>query len=230
MARKTRKKASRAPPVMTIPQVRRSFEHMEQLLEECSSLSRADQVARLRKEWRKVFHRELSKASAEEFVAYRAEQAATTPHRRRRYRTTRRHGGMASVEHQTRPGMYLAPGQIPNENGSLPLSSGAPSAFGSFTEYISKGFGITVPEPAQQLDPVKGQAQWPVPMKGGAGFMDNMGAVYRQAMMRPIGPSAPTSVMSDLQNIAYGSTVGISPSVPQRTPDYQLGKVYSGPL
>lgn len=217
---------------MTIPEVRRSFEHIEECVDGwLEEGSRAEAATRLRKEWRMVFHRELFKRDAEEFIEHRATRTPSKKKRHSRYRTTRRKGGMAPVDYQTRAGVYLAPGQTPTAQGTLPLSSGASSSFGSFLDYLSSGFGVSVPQRAGDLDPVKGQAEWPSPMKGGSGgIADTASAVYRQALMRPIGPSAPPSVLSDLQSMAYGSTVGVSPSVPQRTPEYQLGKVYSGPL
>lgn len=120
---------------------------------------------------------------------------------------------MAALDASTRAGVYLAPGQIPTAQGTLPLSSGAASVYGSFTDYVSKGF--TNPEIAQQYDPVKGQAAWPVPMKGGRAPRRPVhggsltGSAISQAFMRPIGPSeGPSSVLSDMQRMYYGSTVG----------------------
>ena len=67
-------------------------------------------------------------------------------HSHRRHRTLKRRGGAAPVLSDMRPGIYLAPGQIPDAQGHLPLSSGAKSNFGSYVQYVDKGFWN--PEPA----------------------------------------------------------------------------------
>ena len=203
MARKTRKRTS-TKGVSTIPELRRSFEYVENTVDEMihSHATRAEMVSCLRKEWRKVFDRDLSKSMAESFIDHRLEEKKVTPSSGRRRKTRRHAGGMAPIEAVTRAGHYLAPGQIPTAQGTLPLSSGAASAYGSFTDYVSKGF--TNPEIAQQYDPVKGQAQWPVPMRGGS----LVGSAISQAFMRPIGSSeGPPSVLSDMQRMYNGSSV-----------------------
>lgn len=228
MARKTRKRAASAASkgVSTIPELRRSFEYVEKAVDDMihSHDSREEMIRSLRKEWRQVFHRELSKEMAEAFIEHRVQEKKDQPSAHRRRRHTQRHtGGMAPLDYTTRAGVYLAPGQIPTAQGHLPLSSGAASAFGSFTEYISKGFWN--PEIAPP-----GEAQWPVPMKGGARARkprrttggNLLSSSLSQAFMRPFGSSddGVPSVLSDMQRMYNGSKVGDSPDQTQRAPVY----------
>jgi hypothetical protein len=147
MVRKTRKhhskKSKKGSHALTIPELRRSFEHIEHFVDEkIHSNESKDKIVRdLQKEWYHVFVKELRKKSAEEFVEERMKQCKMT----RRHRTLRRKGGSsalagAPLDYMTRQGVYLAPGSIPTNAGHLPLSDGKESVFGSFVNYVSKGF------------------------------------------------------------------------------------------
>lgn len=92
---------------------------------------------------------------------------------------TRRHRGGAAIsgaplDYTTRQGVYLAPGQIPDKAGHLPLTGDKPSVFGSYLKYVSNGFGIGIPEIAQNMPYstngyVPGMPDWPkVPINMGS--------------------------------------------------------------
>ena len=260
MVRKTRKNTHhKKSKAATIPELRRSFEYIERIAD--LGLSRkesCDKVARdIRREWRKTFNKELDTKSAELFVRNRMEHGAKG-HRR----TTRRHMGGASpiagapLDYTTRQGVYLAPGQIPGSHGHLPLTGNKPSDFGHYIQYVSKGFGIGIPEVAQwNNDPVPGQPPWPhVPAgmgsnavhfsakggkrnsrrklrKGGGLLSDKMesaSAMLSQAFRAP--SSAPPSLVQDLQSKWNGTSVGPSPDQVQRSPHYQIGSMYPKPV
>jgi len=238
MARKTRKhtKGKKASGIASIPELRRSFEHMEDFVDRKMKAKEPKEkcIKDLRKEWYHVFGKELNKASAEAFI-----QGRSAPSRRRTIRGGAALAG-APLDYITRPGMYLAPESIPNANGSLPLSGGAPSTFGSFVQYVQKGFFN--PEIAQQYDPIKGQAAWPSPapgmgsnafMKGGKRRTRRggaAGALLSQAFTRPFMSQAPPGTMQDMQDMWHGKTVGLSPDQVQRSPSYQLGSLYPKPV
>jgi hypothetical protein len=246
MVRKTRrhfgKNKKGAAGIYSIPELRRSFEHIEEFVDKkIAGKEGKERIAvDLRKEWQKVFMKEIDKKSAEAFV----ESAIEKSHTQRRHRTLKRRGGAAPVLSDTRPGLYLAPGQIPDAEGHLPLSSGAKSNFGSYVQYVDKGFWN--PEPAQSYDPVPGQTAFPMPYKG-TGTNDvhfsakggakrrgrtlrkrggNLGATLSQAFARPVPASVPAGVLQDAQDMWYGKEVGPSPDQVQRSPTYQLGSVY----
>ncbi len=131
MVRKTRKNTHhKKSKAVTIPELRRSFEHIERVAD--SGLSRKEsyeKVARdVRKEWRKIFSKELDKKSAELFVTNRMN------HSKGHHRMTQRHKGGAALagaplDYTTRQGVYLAPGQIPDKAGHLPLTGDKASNF-----------------------------------------------------------------------------------------------------
>jgi hypothetical protein len=257
MVRKTRRyylsKNKKEKGVYTIPELRRGFEHIEKYIDDKIKLreSKETLVKDLRKEWSRTFFYELDKKSAESFIS---DKLSKVPH----HRKTRKHGGAgaqlantqtpiagAPLDYTTRQGIYLAPGQIPDNAGHLPLSDGAKSNFGSFVQYIDKGFWN--PEPGQSYDPVPGQPPWPVPPKdmgdntvhfsSKGGKRKNRtrkakrggsltGTILSQAFTRPISSSSPPGILQDMQDMWHGKEVGPSPDQVQRQPAYQLGSVY----
>ena len=259
MPRKTRKHGShkKSKGIYSIPELRRSFEHIESYINGkiAHKESKEKLVKDNRKEWSKVFFKDLDKKSAESFVSDRLSKK----HKRR----TLKGGGVAPLagaplDYITRQGIYLAPGQIPDSEGHLPLSNGDTSSYGSFVPYVDKGFWN--PEPGQSYDPVQGQTRFPtsVPVgmgsnlfqKGGkrqirqirqarqarktrrrgGGLIRDMGTVISQALSHPASPSAPPSIFKDGQDMWYGKPVGLTPDLALRMPDYKLGSVYPKPV
>jgi hypothetical protein len=259
MVRKTRKHQSRkkATGVYSIPELRRSFEHIEEYVDQKIALKESKEklIRDLRKEWSKVFLKELDKKSADAFISERLGKKHHS-----RHRTLRKRGGAgaqlgntytpiagAPNDYTTRAGIYLAPGQIPDRAGHLPLSDGAKSNFGSYVQYVSKGFDVSIPEPAQPLDQlgipnqVRFPTSTPVGMgdntvhfasKGGGRRKTRRGgaALLSQAFTRPIPSDAPPGVLQDMQDMWHGKQVGPSPDQVQRGVDYKIGSVYPKPI
>jgi hypothetical protein len=249
MVRKTRrhfgKNKKGAAGIYSIPELRRSFEHIEEFVDKkIASKEGKERIAvDLRKEWQRVFMKDLDKKSAEAFI----DSAIEKSHTHRRHRTLKRRGGAAPVLSDTRPGLYLASGKIPDSQGQLPLSSGGKSSFGFYVPYVDKGFWN--PEPAISYDPVPGQTHYVTAPPKGMGTNDvhfsakggatkrngrtlrkrrggSLGATLSQAFTRPIPSSVPSGVLQDAQDMWYGKEVGPSPDQVQRSPTYQLGSVY----
>jgi hypothetical protein len=248
MVRKTRRHHSskKLKGVQSIPELRRSFEHIENYINEKIALkeSKDHLIKELRKEWSRVFFKELDKKSADAFITNRLNKKHHS-----RHRTIKRRGGAgaqlpntytpiagAPNDYVLRAGEYLAPGQIPNKDGHLPLSDGSKSNFGSYVQYVDKGFWN--PEPGRSYDPIPGQTRFPtsVPQgmgdntvhfsaKGGAKRKTRRGgsAILSQAVTRPISSSSPPGILQDMQDMWYGKTVGPSPDQVQRTPEYKYG-------
>ena len=150
------RKAKKTQGVHTIPEIRRTFEYMEEYVaKKIASGHTSKQIAKdLQGEWKKKFGKPLDERSALAFI----NDARTTPHERKR--TIRHRGGAihgAPLADTMRAGISLAPASIPM-GGHLPLSGGAPSTFGSFVDYISSGF--RVPEPSGNIT---GKFGWPQP-------------------------------------------------------------------
>jgi len=260
MVRKTRRHHSekKAKGIYSIPELRRSFEHIEEYVNEKIALKESKEklIKDLRKEWSRVFFKELDKKSAEAFVSDRLNKKH--PIRRR---TVKHRGGVgaqlpntqtpiagAPNDYTTRQGIYLAPGQIPDKAGHLPLSDGGKSNFGSYVKYVDSGFWN--PEPGRSYDPVPGQTRFPTSTPVGMG--DNtvhfsskggkrrsrkarrggalLGATLSQAFNHPISASSPPGVLMDMQDMWYGKNVGPSPDQVQRSVDYKLGSVYPKPV
>ena len=248
MVRKTRRHGSnkKSKGIYSIPELRRSFEHIESYVNGkiAHKESKEKLVKDLRKEWSKVFFKDLDKKSAESFVSDRLNKK----HKRRTLRGGAAPLAGAPLDYTTRQGIYLAPGQIPTAAGHLPLSDGSPSNYGSFIPYVDKGFWN--PEPGHSYDPVPGQTRFPTSVpagmgsnvfKGGkrdkrktrrrgGGLIRDMGAVISQVFTHPASPSAPPSILKDAQDIWYGKSAGPSPDQVQRLPEYKLGSVYPKPV
>ena len=261
MVQKTRKRKHhrKEKGVHSIPELRRSFEHIENIVDEkIHNKEPCEKIVRdLRKEWHNIFMKELDKKSAEAFVNDRMKHTVGKKghkgHKGHKglCHTRRMRGGAAiagaPLDYMTRQGVYLAPGLIPDRLGHLPLTGNKPSDFGSYLEYVSKGFSVGVPEPGQSYDPVPGQTTWPqVPLgmgsnavhfakhggsrrkirRGGGLFGDKMGAAAAtidQAFSRPIGTSVPPGLLQNMQSKWLGTDMGSSSDQIQRQPPYQLG-------
>jgi hypothetical protein len=250
MTRKTRKHQSnkKHKGVHSIPELRRSFEYIESYIDGKIALkeSKEQLIKDLRKEWSKVFFKELDKKSAEAFILDKLNKKQTL-----RRQTVRKRGGANSPltgapnDYTTRAGIYLAPQSIPTKDGHLPLSDGAKSNFGSYIPYVDKGFWN--PEPGHSYDPVPGQTRFPTSVPVGMG--DNtvhfsakggrrktrrggsrLGSFISQVFTHPISSSSPPSILQDMQDKWYGKDVGPSPDQVQRNVDYQLGSVYPKPI
>ena len=227
MVRKTRRHSARKSEkgIASIPELRRAFEHIEDVVDRKlkQKVPKEEISKELRKEWHGVFFKALDKKSADAYVEERMSQKGRRLTRRAR-RSSRSKGGAqaiagAPLDYMTRQGVYLAPGQIPTAEGHLPLSSGAPSAFGSYVQYVDKGFWN--PEPGQSYDPVPGQPPWPVVpagmgsnlVKGGKRALRRGGSlqsVLAQIGARPISASVPSGVLQDAQDSWHGKQINQS--------------------
>jgi hypothetical protein len=262
MVRKTRKQRSekKQKGVYSIPELRRSFEHIEEYVNEKIALKESKEklIKDLRREWSRVFFKELDKKSAEAFVSDRLSQKHSS-----RRKTMKHRGGAgaqlantytpiagAPNDYMTRQGIYLAPESIPTKSGHLPLSDGAKSNFGSYIPYVDKGFWN--PERAQPLDQfgIPGQTRFPTSTPVGMGtntvhFTSKggkrrsrkvrrggslLGSTLNQAFRHPISASSPPRVLMDMQDMWYGKNVGPSPDQVERSVNYQLGSTYPKPV
>ena len=252
MARKTRKHAKSTKGIYSIPELRRAFEHVEQVIDEMIHIkeSKENMISHVRKEWQKVFHKTLDKSSADALITHRME-SRRTPHSMK--------GGAsalagAPVDYVTRSGIYLDQGSIPGPDGGLTKTVGG--GYGSYVQYVDHGFRN--PEIAQQYDPVGGQSTFPLPradmgsnvftpvtpsvtpsVKGGKrmiktrknkktrGKTSGGAAMLDQAFMRPIPGGDPIShPLFDMQQMSSGAAGGLSPDTTQHAMNYKVGSVY----
>lgn len=139
--RHLRKSEKRDDEALTIPELRRAFEHIELF-----AMSHKSDVKALQEEWKKVFYKELDKDSAEAYLEHVKSF--------KKQRTLRKTKGGASplvgapLDYTTRPGIYISPGIDQGSYAQVP-------------KYVASGFWN--PEMGISYDPVKGQPAWPVP-------------------------------------------------------------------
>lgn len=200
---------------MTIPELRRAFEHIEDVIHDChtSGDTKDKMVTTIRKEWMRTFHKELSKTSAEKLV--------TDHMASHRKKGTRKRGGAsplgyASIDHQTRAGDYSYTSQ------------------GGMGEYFLKGLSVGIPERSMTTgtwptpDKMIGSNQV-APMKGGRRGVRRQGGAITGALLdaaftRPIGGSSPPGVLFDAQTLMKGQIAGVSSNQIDRMPPYQASE------
>jgi hypothetical protein len=234
MGRKTYKHKATAPSaVQTIPQLRRLFESAESFVDEqITKRQSKDAISKsFRKEWKRLFMKDLDKSTADLFIDARMKSKKVLRHTRKQKHGKQGGGGVlqgAPLDYATRPGVYLESGQIPDK-GQLPTMAGG--GYGLYNTYVNAGFRI--PEIAQSYDPVPGQSAWPIPYastlvhKGGRRKIRGGNAFLTQAFNRPFVSDVPPGTLQDMQDIMHGSKVGASSDQVQRTiQDIQVNHTY----
>lgn len=219
MVRKTRRQSKKpSKGVFTIPELRRSFEYIEHRIHTMiqDQKPKEEMIREIRKDWFRVFRKELSKKSATEFV-----EDCMTHSKKKGTRKNRggQQGGSAlalqgaPVLHDLRAGEYNY------------------STQGGMGDYWLKGLGVTIPEIA-----APGKADWPHPtqdmalpnsMKGGSrrfrrsGGAAPLSTAFEQAVTRPFSAGAPPNPLQDAQSMWAGQYPGISPDQTQQHLTYQ---------
>lgn len=217
MVRKTRR-SHKTKGIYSIPELRRSFEHIEKYVDDKINAKESKEhiIKDLKKEWKNVFFKELNRKSAESFVNSRMKCQRKTGKTRKM-----RGGFMAPVDHITRPGVYLEPGQIPVDGGH----------YGNYVDYVNSGFRN--PEIAQQYDPVPGQIRFPThtggnkrrlrkSLKKGGG----LGSILTEIGNRPYPATVPSHPLHDIVSISKGQSYNFDPNHTGNTPKYQFNNMY----
>lgn len=216
---------------MTIPELRRSFEHIETFVHQHKRSK--DLVKMLQEEWLKVFKKKLDKESASAFVNHTVKESSQSG------------GGQltgAPLDYTTRPGLYISPGINQGSYAQVP-------------NYVSSGFWN--PEPGQSYDRVIGQTVYPDRTPAGLGSntviglkmsggrktqkrkqsgkqsggdpLTTIGTALNQFLFKPIASSIPASIPQDAMSAFKGQTIGPSPLAYQNKLDYQMSpRLHSG--
>ena len=208
---------------ITIPQLRKSFEHIEEFVDKKLHQESNKVIAKqLQKEWQRVFHKKITQYVAESFVNQRCQIKPRVTRQTKRKKGGHLSMNGAPLDSSLRPGIYL-------EN-SVPVSTSDGQPYGGYLDYVQNGFWI--PHIGQELDPIQGQSAWPVTpqssfgsvsMKGGKKKGGSVGSFLDQAFSRPITSDSPSSIPQDLQRMWYGMESGPSPDLTQNSPHYTLG-------
>lgn len=128
--------------ILTIPQLRKAFDHMDKVIEDLRKMSRnsfSDAVVSYREEWRKTFKHDISPADAAAYLKFRFGIKSTRSMTRRR---KTRGGAMAlagaPLDYQTRPGVdgpygnfptYQAQGLDRSYGSAISADCGKPNGF-----------------------------------------------------------------------------------------------------
>ena len=208
--------------VQTIPQLRKSFDHMERFTKWLvnSEKDKSKQVTSFQKEWKKVFYHDIDTTAAQGYIDFQSKQKQST---RKNKKGKKQSGGQAPLagaplDFQTRPGSYETP-------------------YGNFPEYISSGFSFYNKINQDSFFPtqcgkenitptvytstgsnkVGGSRKRNKKQRGGFPTLSE----FAQALsFGPLSPSAPTSAAYDLQSATKAQLPPASPSAHTGTPPY----------
>jgi hypothetical protein len=207
MVRKTRKvkevkevKKEKKEKSMTIPELRKAFEHIESFIQKHDY-----DVNAFRKEWKKTFGKEVSVEAAKEYLDFLQNNKSHKS----------QEGGMAPVNYITRPGTDLPYGNFPPyvssgfgigvpqdsfsaQCGKENITPLVPATMGS--NLVMKG-GKKTRKNKKQKGGLKSNANLTV---GGASLGSSLASVISEAMSRPFGMSSPPTTAQDLQMQSKG--------------------------
>ena len=115
-SRTRRARSLKKRSALTIPQLRKAFDHMDKVVERLRKTAKhsfSDAVVEYREEWRKTFKHDLSPADAAAYLKFRyGVKSAKT--RRSRTRGGAMPLGGATLDYQMRPGVTGAYGHFPS--------------------------------------------------------------------------------------------------------------------
>ncbi len=245
MARKTRKTGGKKG-ILSIPQLRHAFEHIEAFGRKCAASVHAKKTTKssaassYAKEWKKTFGRALPAKSAMASIEH---YMSLSPSGKQR-------GGMAPLSgSDLQPGIYAAP-TLPGQTDGAGYT-----AHGSFLPYVEKGFYVGIPQDGLASTCGK-QDSFPMPaanlgsnavtppgatpvgsttyMKGGRrgrrtrrGLRRSQrgGSAALAAAFRPVVSSNPPDVTHDMQMMFKNSALPASPDPTQSAHAYKANDV-----
>jgi len=225
---------------MTVPELRRAFEHVEEYVELHHTVPLTKLVPMFQEEWKRTFYREVDKGSAKAYVQHALSQLQhKKPKERRHYGGAMALTG-APLDYTTRPGLYITPGVDQGSYAVVP-------------KYIDSGFWN--PEQGRDYDPVPGQTHFVTRTPEGMGsnavhfgggvakqyrsskkkgtrkgrkqqggtFMNDLYVAAKQAIFNPqVATVPPLNPIDDGIRSFRGLPVGPSPDASQRGPHYIL--------
>jgi hypothetical protein len=222
MVKQTRK---RKQGLMTIPQLRKAFDHIEtktrDILEKYSDKKSRREA--FQAEWKKVFHRDVDEKAADAYLDFSAKKR----HKHKHGKTRRMRGGAsalagAPLDYSTRPGIYGPYGVFPAYVSSG-LSFYNDINKDSLTEQCGKE-NITPKIPidigSNAVSQKGGRSRRRKTRKQrGAGF-PSISEFASAVSMRPFEATVPTSPVYDAQMVFKGQNLPASPSPVTAQPGY----------
>lgn len=198
MAKRTKtrkvKKAKSTVKVLSIPELRSAFEHIESVAEKIKSHSKAEQIEAFKKEWKSTFGRDIDTKAVEAYLAVKhGAKKIRGKSRKQRGGSSFQVSHGAPLDYQTRPGIDGVHGQFP--------------------AYLDKGL-VPYPEPGiTQECGIRDTTAHPLPsvssnQAGGATFAEFTSALT----YKPFESSVPSTVYQDLRSAYLGNQLPPSPA------------------
>ncbi len=232
MARTRKQKSS----VMTIPQLRKAFDHMESYT--LTLLQREKDRKKCRKafqdEWMKTFHRTVDDKAADAYIQFESKKVKKGKKTRRQQKGGAALGG-APLDYSTRPGIYGVYGQFPE------YISGGFATMGNATNKMAIQEGCnSAAEAAKFQAPYTGFGAASLAQKGGksrsarkgrkstrklkGGAFPSISEFASAATFRPLSSSAPPGVAYSNMMEFKGAAPYPSSSANTDAPPYQALK------
>lgn len=207
--------------LMTIPQLRKAFDHIEGYTQ--SLFIRVKDPAAQRKafqaEWRKTFHRDVDDKAADAYLKFEAKKGKRGYGKTRKMKGGAQSLGGAPLDYSTRPGLYGPYGTFPDyisggfvvgnkfNNMAIQEDCNGPSKF----QPPYTGFGA----PSQ-----KGGTRRRKSLKGGGNF-PSISEFASAVSLRPIPASATPTMMYDAQMAWKGAGTSPPPQPNTGSPGYK---------
>ena len=206
---------------MTIPQLRKAFEHVETFVELHHKQPRKELISLFQEEWKLTFKKEIDAKEAEAYVDHALNEI------QHKNPKDRKHSGGAMaltgapLLSETRPGLYISPGVNEGSYAQVPA-------------YVDKGFWN--PEQGRSYDPVPGQTHYPSATPYGLGTntvsgggskrntrkKQKGGGFLDQFFMRPVfSYSPPPAFLDNVTTSAMAKLMPQSPDPSQTLLPYQ---------
>jgi hypothetical protein len=194
----SKEKEKEKSKVMTIPQLRKAFEHMEKFRD----------LETFRKEWKKTFGKEVSKEAAEDYLKFVKASGSG------KQSGGASHLAGAPLDYTTRPGTDLPYGSYPQYvSGGFGFANidGISAQCGKETNLWP---GVPASSVTGSNEVMKGgkrnkTRKQKVNQKGGS--FPSLGTAISEFLQRPFGMGSPPTIAQDLQMVAKGVNTLPSP-------------------
>jgi hypothetical protein len=184
---------------MTIPELRKAFERVDQFItSKVSKLSEKEGKAVFKKEWKRIFGKDVSDEAATEYLQF------VKAHKSQK-------GGYAPLSYEMSPGSTPTVQALPYVQDGFGFANKDSFTLGGSKDYLLAVPDIS-PSGAVRNTTVSGGGRRKTrkgKKQGGGG--GSVGAAFSEFMARPFGMNSPPSALQVLGNMATGSSSFASP-------------------
>ena len=205
MVNKTRKLRKDTSKALTIPELRRAFNHVDSFVEKSKPT-----VAAFRKEWKKTFGKDVSESAAKDYLEYVSASSASAKQKKQKNKGQK--GGAALVLSPAALGYEMTSPSTAGAAHVPPYNLTGMESFNndSFTaqcgkEDITPVLPVTLGNNSAQLGGSKKSKAKKGTRKQKGGAFASVSTAISQMFTNPGGPGgSPPSFMQDLQLVAKG--------------------------